>query len=828
MASARSSAAILAAALAASAGFGPLAHGAGEINEQVLQGVGAFNAGSALDMLFDASATERSTLGRDFERFDISGFTRLASCQRNATRGLYCLDGPVVKRWTDPEVGGTSQPQFSCADTKLKLTGPDYCTALAVAQNGDVWVAGRRKGASVLIRLREKSDGTADGSCVGVVNQDLGASERYCYQEFGIARPLLSKLVVVEGDEAVGFDRGTGATAGGVLGLDIRNAVTYASFNPAEAPIDLVTKNQWLLFTKENLQDLTLLQTETGNAADPIDNHLLVTTSRGRVLRYQTDRTAQASRLGEVFDAANYGSASGAATCTVTGTLDRFGIAASNKTGRVYLSNRNRCQVVALEPATAGIVGGGLVNVEETAGGDDLTLSTATVVGSATVAYPPDGVTVTPGIAVDFGDCEADDRTQDAVPQPGCTVIALQKQNGTRKTILRFSNVERPQAGTPSGGIVFQVDNVPDCRYRLYYADLNRVVDPICAAFDRSKIIVPVTGTDRPDLPGNQFLNIREMFPPEITDQYTGDNELPAQILISPQYRARLGQFDGGVPGANDMLFGAIVVVPDPDLVLVNTYDAFFSVGELLNGVDEGNTRCAPFPPNSSPTLSQLLNFDVVTRASETYLSPGGAGGPADLEHVDTIVNSGCGSTRTRGGSFSVFSYGVEVAHNPRVDAQGRLYDPIIGSSPTPADPQLSPNPAADDDDDVYARLVRKLFDDLGVFQKQIACVADVDAPGSLPLPSCGVLNGSYDNTLDKLGKCIDATRQPKTSALDQNCNAFEVQFGSYQAEVEALRPRPDFDPANRIGELKARLTTIWLLYRERFLPSVPEGGYAP
>jgi hypothetical protein len=319
-------------------------------------------------------------------------------------------------------------------------------------------------------------------------------------------------------------------------------------------------------------------------------------------------------------------------------------------------------------------------------------------------------------------------------------------------------------------------------------------------------------------LPGNQFLNISAMFPPEITDQFTGDNILPTQILISPQYRARKDDLP-----ERDLFFGAIFVVPDPDLVLVDTYEAHFSVGELLNGVDEGLARCEPppaSPPAPPPTLQQLLNFDVVTRASETFIAPGGVAGPVDLAHVDTIVNSGCGTTRTRGGTFSVFSYGLEIAHNPGVDAQGRFYDPIVGPGAT-----LTPN--VNDDDDVYARLVRKLFDDLGVFQKQIVC-SDVDVPGSVPLPSCGVINASYDNTLDKLGKCIDATRQPKTSALDQNCNAFEVQFGAYQAEVEALLPRPDFDPANRIGELKARLTTIWLLYHDRFLPSVPMGGYTP
>ena len=33
-------------------------------------------------------------------------------------------------------------------------------------------------------------------------------------------------------------------------------------------------------------------------------------------------------------------------------------------------------------------------------------------------------------------------------------------------------------------------------------------------------------------------------------------------------------------------------------------------------------------------------------------------------------------------------------------------------------------------------------------------------------------------------------------------------------------------DPANRIGGLKARSETLWHVYKERFLPSVPVGGF--
>ena len=62
---------------------------------------------------------------------------------------------------------------------------------------------------------------------------------------------------------------------------------------------------------------------------------------------------------------------------------------------------------------------------------------------------------------------------------------------------------------------------------------------------------------------------------------------------------------------------------------------------------------------------------------------------------------------------------------------------------------------------------------------------------------------------------------------MDQNCQAFETQFASYRSQLSAVLPASaQLDPANRIGELKARSETLWLVYGERFLPSVPLGGF--
>ena len=54
------------------------------------------------------------------------------------------------------------------------------------------------------------------------------------------------------------------------------------------------------------------------------------------------------------------------------------------------------------------------------------------------------------------------------------------------------------------------------------------------------------------------------------------------------------------------------------------------------------------------------------------------------------------------------------------------------------------------------------------------------------------------------------------------------MQLEAYKAAVYALLPATDplRDPANRIGELKARTRTLDLLYYQRFWPSIPPTGF--
>ena len=301
-------------------------------------------------------------------------------------------------------------------------------------------------------------------------------------------------------------------------------------------------------------------------------------------------------------------------------------------------------------------------------------------------------------------------------------------------------------------------------------------------------------------MPGEQFLDIEEMLPQEVRDQFTGQRVLPDQLLISPSFRGRKD---------NDYFFGALFFIPEPDVVFRDTFDGELDVAALLGSTDAADSsRCSPDDLPDPPSYQDLLQFDVVTKTSDLFLAPGGADG--DFAYVDMMVNSGCGSTRIKGTTNSVYAYGLEPAYNPQLDANGNV---VAG-----------PN----DDDGVYARLVAKLLQDLDVVQTQIACVADFDQQGSHPLSDCGSLNTSLRVTRDKFNKCLEAAVTPQTSLLDRACNAFETQFQSYQAAVEALSPNTRaLDPANRIGEIEARLTTIWLVYRERFLPSVPPEGFS-
>ena len=772
-------AAVSAALIALLPSIGAHAQADTQVIQQVLDRVAVFNRGTALEMKFDAP-DERPP---DFYNFDLVESSGLGSCQLNGSRGLYCLDGRDVRRWQDPADGGPGQVEFSCANSALQLDvrRADTCSAIAVAQNGDVWISGRRGSAYQLIKLVRKD---ANGACSegSTLSPTNGVPAQYCFRQYASGRPLLYKLVVVEGEEAERFDAGTGAPAAGVLGLDVRNAVTYFGPTPGATPIDLVAgKTAWGLGTKESLLDLALLQVANGAVTgDQTDNFLLAMSSTGRVLARQTDQFAPATTI-EAFNVPDERDAPAAPTpeqCDAA--AQRYGIAASAKSGRVYVTDRNYCQVMALQPAGPPFMG--LVNVpdDNSSLGADLTLATAydnpdpTAPVADTGTYPPDGATVAPGIVINLIECVG-----------SCTLIANEMNEPAAS--LFAVELNSPE----SRMVLYQVRNIPDCRYVP--------TDPDCVGKD-----AVFTPPGKPAIAAEQYLDVAKLLPPDITSQFPATDTPPPglpPLLISPQYR-------GQSSTEKNYRFGAIFAIPEPGVVFKNVFELEFDIEALADSELGCRLGYGPQTP-----LADLLRWDVATWVSERFIAPGGpyglaaqyAGTPNKYRYVDTIINTGCRNPlKSKGTGFSMIAYDLEIAYNPI--------------------------PGGDDQDDIFARLVAKLFQDLKVAQTELACPSGVDGAGSDPLSNstCSSLGSSLLNAEDKLTKCIAATRQPKTSAVDQNCQAFETQFSAYRSQLAAIGPATAIlDPANRIGGLKARSETLWHVYGERFLPSVPQGGFS-
>jgi hypothetical protein len=406
-----------------------------------------------------------------------------------------------------------------------------------------------------------------------------------------------------------------------------------------------------------------------------------------------------------------------------------------------------------------------LSNVQEA--GSDLTFST-------TAAYPPDASTIAPGIVVDLSTCGAD-------------CVLLSDKDGTSAASL--SNVKL--AGSKSGMTLFQVKDIADCRWApdLCAGKSNVVFD----ANGNNIPLPPVpVGTASPNGPlGNAnalFLNVTPLLPVEITALFDGSGKPPKglpKLLISPQYRAQDEQ---------GFLFEALFGITDDGVVFQGTFDLLFDVGKLAGnklgcGYDYSEAR----KPNR--------DWDVITTVSERVVT---AGGPASVtdpnngdRYVDTLVNTGCiNPTKGSGERWSMYAYNLEIA--PNTDA-------------------------------VFAKLLVSLYDDLQETHDQLACKSPaVDTGGGAQLTRsvCSNLQKQWASGKIKLDKCYKASTEPKSSAGSENCQSFLSQLKGYQSTLNSATTTAALDPANRLGELKARVFVLIHVYNDRFLPSIPKNGF--
>ncbi len=760
---------------------------------QVLDRVNAVTPRAILEMAFDDPAGVSP-----FYPFDdppaITTTKGFSACQLTATKGLFCLDqnaagnpGRSVRKW-DPvtatgEQGTATVPYFSCEDAALGLDisrGTESCTGITADDKGGVVIAGKRKGGYNLIKVVSTVDSGISCTSTSEPWKRMASNPGLCRKVLlPRDRPLLVDITYTK------LTLPGALTCTGIIGLESRTALMFFKDpDVVEAscvldPLEIAASKSWGLAAKEVLQAATVLKFPDGG-----NSFALVVSSGGRVFAKQTDAASAVSFPVQLFHASGTGPHSSLAALRNSrgGTLDlacstasaqKYGVRTSTKSGSLYVTDQNFCEVTSLKPAGSTL--SSLVGLKVTEfpvpSGLDLVLATKL----ATTSYPPLEPTLAPGISVDLSKCAG---------TTGCTLVA-DSSGGQAATLSEVS-----LASTKKGMTLFQIKNIPDCRWIL--ADPT-VPDPAACTSD----VVSPTGVP----PEKQFLNIAKLLPKEVTEQFPPGFFDTRPMYLSPEYRAQITAY---LAHPADYYFDAFFFVPQSGVFWKDVFTLELDVG-ALTGSELGCN--ASYSANSGIPVLTLLKWDIATTISEFVQVVGGPS--SGLSYTDIFINTGCGTTITRPPRGSAFPYNLELTPT--------VYTHTLTLAAPP--------------EDFFAHVVVDLFYDLRYAQAQTACQSGG------PLTSigtvCSSLTSSWNSARDKLSKCITGSNYPKQSEAVRNCNSFNSQLDNYVALLATVPPSDCnsgsltcYDPENRAGELKSRTATIRHLYNQRMLPSVPANGW--
>ncbi len=479
------------------------------------------------------------------------------------------------------------------------------------------------------------------------------------------------------------------------------------------------------------------------------------------------------------------------AACSGGIVANQFRVRASETSGRVFVTNRNYCRAYVLTPLP-------LMQ------GVDLPVDAISTTSSAG-NYPPDGLSVAPGIAVNVAQCT----TGTLEDLGGCPLIEDSGDTNPYPA-LRMYQVDL-EPGSPTGLRVFKVEGIPDCRYLL------QLPSPPAACLVPGVVVNdPKLGDGTQNFPQRQFLNVTPLLPPNVTDVFDASGKKPTglpRMLIQPRYRAR---------ASNGYYFDAIFGVADPNIRFRETFTVEFDISDpnlagtaLGCGVHQKDA-------NGDPAPLPFTQWDIGTVVSERYSSVGGPlgivkdttniiGQPVAAEHVDTMINKGCYNPTPKAGTrWSMYSYDMELAQDKPVKSSPS--GPVTGFAYSRTVTYLG-------------NLLLSLHTELGAAQKKLAC-GNVDAIGNtgvlagtpLPLATCATLDGLWTTAQSSMTSCASAAST--ATVYPTVCDAFFSGFGAYKAQVEAAAAAiagANVDPANRAGELWSRTDVIQHVFVDHF-----------
>ena len=459
-----------------------------------------------------------------------------------------------------------------------------------------------------------------------------------------------------------------------------------------------------------------------------------------------------------------------------------YGIRTSFKTGRVYASDRNAKNVRALVPGA----------------GTNYLLTQLLPVSKgilSTSPTAPDALTVAPGNSIDLSQCP--DATQK------CIVILA--ADGTSAATVDSVKLKD---GSPTGVTVYHIKGLIDCRYAPKDCSDLLGVPPIGTPVNdkaymegliQQGIIIPLDPS-KPSLaknryrPAAQLLNVTPMLPEDVTSLFSETGGLPP-LQISRTYRGT---------ALNNFRFDALFYKKPQGQTFIDTLFSDIEVAKLSStGLELGCQQGNAIP------YANLLKLDVVTRVSETERSISDFYRAVANDYRDTITNDGCGGARTKIPGLSLFPFNLEFAPD------------TYGPQSTSQTQSVTVN-----NDALFARLVETLYDDLNRSRSQLACTT-IDGGPSPPLSSsvCNDLASKWSTGKNLLNNCISSAFSGQSATTTTRCNAFRSQLAVTYAGALPLTAASD-DPANRLGEQKARVTTLTRLFDERFVRSILPKGF--